>query len=211
MSQHDLIIDNGSGASVRSDLNGALAALGTTMMGTGNPPSPQAGLLWIDSNGTPWILKVYDGVDWITIGTINAGPNLFTVAGIGSIVQAYDANTAKLNVVQTFTVAQRGSTSGSANISGSTTLDFAVANDFDRTLTGNVTLNNPSNVVVGQKGTIVLRQDGTGGRTLALGSSWKSAGGIAPTLSTTASAIDRLDYHVVGSSEIHVAASYDWK
>ena len=211
MSQHDLIIDNGSGASVRSDLNGALAALGTTMMGTSNPPSPQAGLLWIDNNATPWILKVYDGVDWISLGTINATSNLYTVAGIGSLIQAYDANTAKLNVVQTFTVAQRGSTSGSANISGSTTLDFAVANDFDRTLTGNVTLNNPSNVVVGQKGTIVLRQDGTGGRTLTLGSSWKNPGGIAPTLSIAASAIDRLDYHVVGASEIHVAASYDWK
>lgn len=211
MSQHDLNIANADGATVRADLNGAFAALGTTMKGPSTPPSPQAGLVWLDDNATPWTLRIYDGVDWIVIGTVSPTGNIFSVYGIGSIIQGYDVNTAKLNVAQTFTAPQRGSTSGSANISGSTTLDFAVANDFDRTLTGNVTLNNPSNMVVGQKGSIVLRQDGTGGRTLTLGAYWKNPGGIAPTLTTAASAVDRLDYHVVGSTEIHVAASYDWK
>lgn len=211
MPQHDLNIANADGATVRADLNGALAALGSTMLGTTTPPSPQAGLLWLDSSATPWTLRVYDNPDWIPIGTVNPTSNVFTVAGVGSVVQSYDAATAKTDVAQTFTAPQRSSTSGSANISGAVTLDLATANDFDRTLTGNVTLNNPSNIVVGQKGTIVLRQDATGGRTLALGSSWKAPGGTAPTLTATASAVDRLDYHVVAATEIHIAPSYDWK
>lgn len=121
---------------------------------------------------------------------------------IGTDVQAYDADTAKTDVAQSFTAAQRGAIS--ALTDGSTiTPDFAVANNFSVTLGGNRTLANPSNLVAGQSGSIFITQDGTGSRTLAYGSYWDFAGGTAPTLSTTAAAVDRIDYIVRSSTSIH--------
>ena len=120
---------------------------------------------------------------------------------IGTNVQAYDAATAKTNVAQSFTAAQRGSVS--ALTDGATiTPDFAVANNFSVTLGGNRTLANPTNLTAGQSGVITITQDGTGSRTLAYGSYWKFASGTAPTLTTTASAVDVLAYYVESSTRI---------
>ena len=82
------------------------------------------------------------------------------------------------------------------------TPDFAVSNNFSVTLGGNRTLANPTNLVAGQSGSIFIVQDGTGSRTLAYGSSYKFIGGTAPTLTTTASAVDRIDYIVRSSTNI---------
>jgi hypothetical protein len=120
---------------------------------------------------------------------------------IGTDVQAYDADTAKTDVVQMFSVAQRGTVS--ALTDGATiTPDFAAANNFSVTLGGNRTLANPSNLVAGQSGIIVITQDGTGSRTLAYGSYFKFSNGTAPTLTTTASAVDVLAYYVESSTRI---------
>jgi hypothetical protein len=120
---------------------------------------------------------------------------------IGTNVQAYDANTAKTNVAQSFTAAQRGTVN--ALTDGATiTADFAVANNFSVTLGGNRTLANPTNVVAGQSGIIKISQDGTGGRTLAYGSSWDFPAGVVPSLTTTANAVDILAYYVDGSTNI---------
>ena len=120
---------------------------------------------------------------------------------IGTDVQAYDADTAKTDVAQSFTAAQRGSIS--ALTDGATiTPDFALANNFSVTLGGNRTLANPSNLTAGQHGVIVITQDGTGSRTLAYGSYFKFPSGTAPTLTTTASAVDVLAYYVESSTRI---------
>ena len=109
---------------------------------------------------------------------------------------------ALLSLAQTFTAAQRGSIT--ALTDGATiTPDFAVANNFSVTLGGNRTLANPSNLTAGQSGSIFVSQDATGSRTLAYGSQWDFAGGTAPTLSTAASAVDRIDYVVRTTSSIH--------
>ena len=109
---------------------------------------------------------------------------------------------ALLSLAQTFTAAQRGSIT--ALTDGATiTPDFAVANNFSVTLGGNRTLANPSNLTAGQSGSIFVSQDGTGSRTLAYGTQWDFAGGTAPTLSTAASAVDRIDYVVRTTSSIH--------
>jgi hypothetical protein len=83
------------------------------------------------------------------------------------------------------------------------TPDFATSCNFTLTLGTNVTLANPNNVTAGQSGSIFLVQDGTGSRTLTLGSNYDFAGGTAPTLSTAANAVDRLDYIVRTSTSIH--------
>ena len=84
------------------------------------------------------------------------------------------------------------------------TPDFTVSNNFTLTLGGNRTLANPTGLVPGQSGSIFIIQDSTGSRTLAYGSYWDFAGGgTAPTLTTTASAVDRIDYIVRSSTSIH--------
>ncbi len=82
------------------------------------------------------------------------------------------------------------------------TPDFATSCNFTVTLGGNRAMANPSNPVAGQSGSIFIVQDGTGSRTLTWGTSWEFPAGTAPTLSTTASAVDRVDYIVRSSTSI---------
>lgn len=82
-------------------------------------------------------------------------------------------------------------------------IDLSLSNNFTVTLAGNRNLNNPTNKVVGQSGSIFIIQDATGSRTLSYSSDWDFIGGTAPVLSTTASAIDRIDYIVQGANDIH--------
>ena len=85
------------------------------------------------------------------------------------------------------------------------TLDFSTSSNFELTLanTSSCTLANPSNPSEGQTGSIFIVQDSTGSRLLTYGSNWEFIGGTAPTLTTTASAVDRIDYVVRTTSKIH--------
>jgi hypothetical protein len=83
------------------------------------------------------------------------------------------------------------------------TPDFSASCNFSVTLGGNRTLANPTNLTAGQSGSIFITQDGTGSRTLAYGSQYDFIGGTAPTLSTAASAVDRIDYVVRTTGSIH--------
>ena len=94
-------------------------------------------------------------------------------------------------------------TVGAANVA----INLANCNIFNLTLGTNSNLNRPSNIAVGQAGTIFVTQDGTGSRTLSYSSVWDFAGGTAPTLTTTASAVDRIDYVVYSTSRIQAVAT----
>ena len=101
--------------------------------------------------------------------------------------------------------------------SNTTTLDFATACHFvigtgdPVVLTENTTIAAPSNQAVGQAGSIFIKQDGTGSRTVSFATAFKFAGGSPPTLSTAAGAVDRIDYIVFASGDIHAVASLDVK
>ena len=101
--------------------------------------------------------------------------------------------------------AKAGAVAEIGTLTSATTVtpDFATSANFTLTLGHNVTLANPSNLTPGQSGSIFLVQDGTGSRTITFGSQYDFAGGTAPTLSTAASSVDRLDYIVRTSSSIH--------
>lgn len=119
---------------------------------------------------------------------------LLKESAIGVSVQAYDADTAKTDVAQSFTAAQRGAIT--ALTDGATiTPDFSLSNNWSLSIGGNRTLANPTNLTEGQSGCIYITQT-TGSHTLAYGSNWDFAGGTAPTLSTAASAVDVLVYAV---------------
>lgn len=83
------------------------------------------------------------------------------------------------------------------------TPDFGANQNFTVTLGGNRTLANPTNIVAGQTGSIFVVQDATGGRTLSFGSYFKFPAGTAPTLSSAANAVDRVDYIARTTTEIH--------
>ena len=85
---------------------------------------------------------------------------------------------------------------------GTVAVDFNAGQNFHLTLADNRALGNPTNCVAGQVGSIFIVQDGTGSRTLSYGSSWEFIGGTAPTLSTDAAAVDRLDYIVRTSTAV---------
>jgi hypothetical protein len=152
----------------------------------------------------------------VNLGSTAVGDAVFIAASVaaaqqaldvevGVDIQAYDADTAKLDVAQTFTAAQVGSTQ-TASITGSTTLDFSVYQNFVLTLTGTVTLDNPTTETAGQSGFITFIQDATGSRTVSLGTDYETAGGSGLTLSTAASATDIVPYVVAANGRILLGA-----
>ncbi len=92
-----------------------------------------------------------------------------------------------------------------------TTFDMSTFRDAVVTLTGNITTQTVSNVVVGKSGTITFIQDGTGSRTTVWDSKFKFAGGTAPVLTTTAAAVDILSYSCRTSTFCFAAMMKDVK
>ncbi len=90
---------------------------------------------------------------------------------------------------------------------GTHILDLDRNANFQLTLSGNITLANPANLTAGTTGSIFVIQDGTGSRTASFGTSWDFIGGTAPTLTTAASSVDRIDYIVLDSTNIHAVAT----
>ena len=92
---------------------------------------------------------------------------------------------------------------------GSTiTVNFTSGIHHSVTLGGNRTLSHSNTAnAVGQSGSIFITQDGTGSRLLSFNSAYKFVGGAIPTLSTSANAVDRIDYVIKSSSVIHCAFS----
>ena len=152
-------------------------------------------------------LNILDGVTATTT-------ELNYVDGVTSNIQtqlnAKGAGDAVLANDQTWGGAQRGTITALTDAS-TIAVDFNSSNNFSVTLGGNRTLGQPSNQVAGQSGSIFVTQDGTGSRTLAYHADWDFPGGTAPILTTTAAAVDRIDYIVAASNKIHAVASLDVK
>lgn len=120
--------------------------------------------------------------------------SIYTGADVTALGEFTPTDTVDGGVASTITTLTDGAT---------ITPDFSASNNFTVTLGGNRTLANPTNLVAGQSGSIFIVQDGSGSKTLAYGSFYDFAGGTAPTLTTTAGAVDRIDYIVRSSTSIH--------
>lgn len=69
-------------------------------------------------------------------------------------------------------------------------VDASLSNNFKVTLGGNRTLDNPTNLADGMVLNFVIKQDGTGARTLAFGSKYDFGDAGTPTLTSAADKID---------------------
>lgn len=79
------------------------------------------------------------------------------------------------------------------------------------TLAGNRTLDNPTNLQAGSTAILYVTQDGTGSRTLSYGSNYRFPSGTAPTLTTTASAVDILFCASIDGTNIDVISRLDFQ
>ena len=203
MSQNTLVIADGTGAEVLGYLTDAFDTVATLNSGSTAPAETYAFMWWADT--TTGLLKIRNAADtaWITVGTLaSANLGLIPTTAIGSTVQAYDADTAKTDTVQSFTAAQRGTPTSLTSSGSSISSDFAVSNNFSHTFTENTTLANPSNLVAGQSGSIVFTQHASSPKTLAFGSYWKFQDATVPTVTANNSAVDVLVYYVESSTRI---------
>lgn len=80
-------------------------------------------------------------------------------------------------------------------------VDLAAGTNFIVTLAGNRTLGAPTNAKPGMSGTILIKQDATGSRTLAYSTAWKPFGST-PALSTAANAVDLLRWIAEDSEKV---------
>ena len=156
--------------------------------------------------GTPAAPTAAQGTNTTQVAT-----TAYVQAEVGQTIQAFDADTAKTDVAQNFTAAQRAAIT-TLSFASTMTPDFNDSNNFSVTLTGTGRIANPTHQVAGQSGSIFITQDGTGNRVLSWGdsggtSAWYWAGGTAPTLSTGANVKDRVDYIVAASGVIHAVAT----
>tara|TARA_B100002019_G_scaffold184302_1_gene159070 strand:+ start:404 stop:1942 length:1539 start_codon:yes stop_codon:yes gene_type:complete len=94
---------------------------------------------------------------------------------------------------------------------GTVTVDMDTSCHHLVNMTANSTFAQPNNQNSGQSGSIFLVQDNNGSRTASFNSAYKFVGGTAPTLSTAANAVDRIDYVVKDTNEVHCAFSADVK
>lgn len=82
MATHDYVIANGTGAAVRSDLNGALAAIVSNNSSATEPATMYAYQWWPDT--TTGLLKIRNAANnaWVTVGTLaSANLGLLSLAG----------------------------------------------------------------------------------------------------------------------------------
>ena len=312
MATHDYVIDNGTGAAVRTDINNVLSAIVSNNSSSSEPSTKYAYQWWADtttgilkirnSSNNGWVellqldgtLTLEDGSastpglafrDDLNTGIFSSGADNFDIATGGSVranvsstglavtgnvsattfvgnIDAVDgdfdgtleadaitvAGVALNTVIAGVTVANATNASTldtidstsflrsdatdsatgllsldkiqctgrvSADITthggGTVTLDFDTSVHHLVNLTQNTTFAQPNNQNVGTSGSIFLVQDGTGSRTGSFNAAFKFVGGNAPTLSTAANAIDRIDFIIKASNEIQCAVSLDIK
>lgn len=114
------------------------------------------------------------------------------------------------DATNTFTKAQIGQEVPLPATTGTITLDLATGNNFSGTLTGNSTLANPTNMVAGQSGAIRIT-NGASPYTLAFGAYWKFPGGVVPSLTASAGAVDVIGYYVESATRITAVFQGDSK
>ena len=201
-SADDLLIGLGSTVgttpAISIDENLAIKTYGDIVM-TGTTPT-----LTIGDAGAEDAKIVFDGnAQDFHIGLDDSADDL--VIGLGSALGTTPAISIDESLKTTFGGGAVGATQ-TANATGSVTLDFDAYSNFVLTATGNVTFANPSTESIGQTGIIVFIQDGTGSRTISIGTQFEWPAGTAGTISTAANSVDVIPYVVDAADSLLLGA-----
>ena len=178
---------------------------GATLVATSTVTVPAASISAVDvaflANTNTFIGTKLDSSSYTTADVQTKAALANTNSAISGKQDA-DADTAKTDVVQTFSVAQRGAVTDHGSLIANTAFrqDFSLSNHFKMTLAGNITINNPTNQVAGQSGAMEIINGGS--YTVSFGSDFDFAAGTAPTI--TASGTDVLSYYVSSANNIVV-------
>ena len=169
--------------------------------------APHGKISYLDSAGTQyWTIgsNLRAGPGWEINEGAGQGTCRFNVAVGGNVGIGLDTTApVKQFEISKSAVARISALSDAATIA----VDFNTAQNWSVTLAGNRTLANPTNITAGQTGSIFVTQDGTGGRTLSFASYWDFVAGTAPTMTTTAAAVDRIDYIVRTTTSIEAVVT----
>lgn len=79
MPQHDYVIANASGATVRGDINNALAAIRTNNSGATEPTAKFTYMLWYDSTADALKIRNAANTAWLTLVTFDQTNGLFRI------------------------------------------------------------------------------------------------------------------------------------
>ena len=188
---NDNYIRHGSAAAIRTFIN---VADGANNITNNNQLTNGAGYITSANGGNAATLDSLDSSQFLRSDTNDTSSSKVSFNGGIACEDTCSSSINNLSDGSTITVSFTGS------------IHHAV------TLGGNRTMN-PSNDgnAVGQSGSIFITQDGSGSRTLSFHSNFKFAGGNAPVLSTSANAVDRIDYVIKASNFIHCAFTADIK
>jgi hypothetical protein len=113
MAQHDYVIANANGATVRADINNALLAISSTNSGTSEPSTMYAYEMWVDT--TTSLLKLRNAANnaWITLGLSVTASNTVDINGGAIDGTAIGASSATTGAFTTLTTTDNLSIGGS--------------------------------------------------------------------------------------------------
>ena len=99
MATHDYVIDNSTGANVRTDLNNVLQAVLTNNSSGSAPSTTAAYMLWADTSNN--LLKMRNSANdgWIDLRTLTGGITSAADATINSVAVGKGANSVAGNTV----------------------------------------------------------------------------------------------------------------
>jgi hypothetical protein len=121
-------------------------------------------------------------------------------AAVGVSVQAYDANTVKSNVVTSYSKQQYAAEASLTSSSGHIAWNLDNAQAAVHTATESTQLDNPTNMHAGAWYSFRFIQHASAAKNLTFGSAYKWPGGVVPTQSNGASAVDIYVFYCDGTN-----------
>ena len=128
MPQHDYVISNASGATVRADINTMALAISSTNSGSSSPSTTYAFQLWMDTSNN--VLKLRNAANnaWITLPLSTQANNTVDINGgaiDGTPIGANSASTGAFTTLNASGVVSAASLdiSGAIDVDGTTNLD----------------------------------------------------------------------------------------
>ena len=79
MTERVIVIPNATASVTRTNINDALAALGSTNSGASEPPGSLNNMLWYDTANHLLKMKAETGADWISIGYFDQSTDSFKI------------------------------------------------------------------------------------------------------------------------------------